>query len=283
LILGVPAVDSRASYAHSVLSFSLPGGEQGAIDVFALIAGWTFVAAWAAYGAEMASALSGEVRDAVRAMPRVMALSAAITLLAYTTVPLALIGLVGAAGVAGSPETPFLPPAEVVFGGAGRIVVGLMLTGALVLSAQVFIIASSRTVYQMARDGHLPRTLSRVNRRGVPVGSIVLDASIIAIVLLIFGRDVVEIVAAANVSYLVVFVLLPIAYLALRAHAPEDASAFRMRRAGPLAIFLALFNVALLAVGGPQWGATTMLTGTLLTLLIIPVSLFCRSRASREK
>jgi amino acid transporter len=265
-----------------VLTLSLPDGVHSPGHLLALLAKWAFVAAWASYGAEMASTLVAEVHDSNRMMPRVMAMSASITLFAFTVIPIVLIGLLGAAGVSGTPETAFLPPAERTFGDAGRTVVGLMLAAALTLSADAFIVGSSRTIYQLARDGHLPRFFSRVTEHGVPIGSLVCDAVVIAAMLLVFGSNVIDMVAAANISYLIVFILMPIAYLRLRAHPAESSSAFRLAGwARPVAAFLAAFNLVLLLVGGWQWGSRVMMVGVALTLLIIPVSGYTRSRAMR--
>jgi amino acid transporter len=283
VILATPVFSPGSFDVGSVVALSLPGPPKGTTEVVVLIAQWSFVAAWSAYGAEMASTLVGEVREATRVMPRVMAVSAASTVLAFTVVPIVMIGLVTAPGLAGEPAAPFLGPAGVVFGDAGRTVVGIMFAAALILTAETFIIASSRTIYQIARDRHLPAWFARVSRRGVPIGSIAWDALVIGVMLAVFGADVVEIVAAANVGYLVVFVLLPVAYVRLRAQVPERPGALRLGRgAQVLAWALAVFNALLLLVGGTQWGARVMVTGTALVLLIVPVSYASRRWWNRD-
>ena len=57
--------------------------------------------------------------------------------------------------------------------------IGLLLASALILGAQAFIVGSSRTVFQMSRDGYLPRAFAAVNRRQVPIGSLALDGAVI--------------------------------------------------------------------------------------------------------
>jgi amino acid transporter len=250
--------------------------------VTALLLKWGFVATWSSYAAEMASTVCAEIRKPERYMGRVMSVSAIICLVAFAAVPVALFGLIGLTGIEADPLEAFASAGAAVLGPAGKVIVGLGLAAVLVLGAETFIIGSSRTVYQMAQDGHLPTFFARINRRGAPVGSIVLDATVITVMLVVFGTDVVNVVAAANFGYLIVFVLLPIAYLVLRRRPEGRAGSFRLPRAAvALAIVLAVFNLVLLVFGGVQWGASVTLIGLGVSLVIIPVSLLTRRRRAR--
>ena len=107
----------------------------------------------------------------------------------------------------------------------------------------------------------------------MPTGSIACDGVIIGVMIISFGSDVVNMVAAANVAYVVVFILLPVSYLRLRERRPETVGAFRIgRSARPLAYTLAMLNSLLLLFGGLQWGLEIMLAGSALTLAIVPIS-----------
>ena len=267
--------------AEHLSPFAVPGHPWTALSAWKLLLKWTFVAAWSSYGAEIASTVVAEMQDARTRIPYAMIAAAVTGLLAFGLVPVMLLAAVGAQGLGEDPLVVFLPLARAVFGDHGNVAVGLMLGSALVLGAQAFIVGSSRTVFQMTRDRHLPSVFARVNRRGVPIGSIVWDAAVILTLLLVFGGDVVDVVAAANVGYLLVFVLLPIAYLSLRAH--HLASIARPFTLPPpfaaVAVALAAFNALVLVVGGAQWGAKVLITGTAVTLLIVPLSLATRWRA----
>ena len=232
---------------------------------------WMFVAAWSSYGAEMASTVVAELRDPQRDTVRSLGLAALVALLAYSAVPLALLGLVGPELLAQDAAIALLPAAQVVFGPFGAALVTLLLVAALLLGAQAFIIGSSRTLYQMSRDGLLIRQCARVNRRGVPVGSMVFDATVTLALLLMFQARLIDIVAAANVGYLVVFVLLPLAWLRLRCTAATPEM-FRLPQwFVPIAWALCSFNLLLLTIGGTQWGLLVMGSGTLGTLAFIPL------------
>lgn len=232
---------------------------------------WMFVAAWSSYGAEMASTVVAELRDPQRDTVRSLGLASLVALLAYGAVPLALLGLVGPDLLAQDAAIALLPAAQVVFGPFGAALVTLLLVAALLLGAQAFIIGSSRTLYQMSRDGLLIRQCARVNRRGVPVGSMVFDATVTLALLAIFQARLIDIVAAANVGYLVVFVLLPLVWLRLRRTDTTPGMFHLPHWFVPIAWALCLFNLLLLVVGGAQWGGVVMGVGALGTLAFVPL------------
>ena len=243
---------------------------------------WLFIAVWAAYGAEMASTVVSEVRDATRKIPWSLGIAGVVCIVTFTGVPISLIGVAHAPGASSEGPAAFAPAAKALFGPAGPAVIGVMLTCAILLGAQAFILGSSRTIYQMSMDGHLPRTFAKTNKRGVPVGSMFFDLLVIVGLLSIFGTNVVNIVAAAGVGYVVVFILLPIAYLLLRKRPDGQPGAFRLPRlAAVLAAGLLVLNSLILVVGGSQWGVKVMGTGLAITFAIVPISALTR-RARRR-
>jgi amino acid transporter len=237
----------------------------------AALAKWAFVAAWSSYGAEMVTTVAGELRDPRRDLPKAVGAASVATLLAFVLVPVGLLGIVGVEGLAQDPYVAFLTAAERVFGAGGGRVVAVMLIAALILGAQVFIVSSSRALYQMSRDGLTLQGYGRLNRRGVPVGSVGWDAAITLALLLIFRGDIVGVVAAANVGYLVVFALLPVAYVLVRRRAVGLSSFALPGVFVPLAWGLAAFNAVLLVYGGAQWGAKVVGTGVALVLTCLPL------------
>lgn len=254
-----------------------PGVEVAGLGVAALFVKWLFVAAWSAYGAEMASTLCAEVRNCGCDMPRALGIASVIFLISFGLVPIGMIGLIGIERLQEESIVAFVPAAETIFGAAGETVIGLLLAAALILGAQAFILGSSRTIYALASDGHMPRFFRRVNRRGVPVGSLAWDAFIITIVLAVFGTNVVDAVAAANVGYLVVFIIMPLAYLVLRKRADGDPDGLRLPHVFRwVAIGLVVVNAFILVVGGVQWGLEVMLVGFGVTSLIVPLSILSR-------
>jgi amino acid transporter len=267
-----------------VLPTVLPAGSKhGLASELALIAKWAFVATWSSYAAEIASTVCAEIRQPERMMKRVMSVSAIICFLAFAAVPIALFGVLGINGIQGDPFEVIAHASSVLLGSNGSTVVQLGLTAVLILGAETFIIGSSRTIYQMAQDGYLPTLFAKINKRGAPVGSIAWDVVVIGIMLVVFGTDVVNVVAAANFGYLVVFVLLPVAYLVLRKHPGGRPGSFRWGRPiVVLAVALSAVNLVMLVAGGVQWGISVVLIGVGVSLLILPISFATRRFNARR-
>lgn len=271
--LGALLQPSQVDFGHLV-PVTVGGAHGGA--AWLLIAKWAFVAAWSAYGAEMASTIVAEMRAGRDEAPRAMLVAAAVGLVGFGVMPFLMVAVVGIEGLGSDPMVAFLPFAEAVWGDAGRTLIGLLLSSALILGAQAFIVGSSRTVFQMSMDGYMPRTFAAVNRRQVPIGSLALDSVVIIALLVLFGTQVVDVVAAANLGYLVVFIVMPLAFLTMYRRSRADRRPGHGSALVVLAAFLFAFNAALMVVGGAQWGSKVLLTGIIVMSLIVPISLLRR-------
>jgi amino acid transporter len=277
VILSAPLYQTSV-WQNARFSPLFPHGEALSIPGLLLAAKWMFVAVWSSYGGEMAAASFGELRDPERDIPKAMGGAAAGTLLAFVLTPLVLVGITGAEAMAADPYVVFLTAARGVFGASGAAIISVMLIAALVLGAQLFIISSSRALYQMSVDGLTIPSYRRLNQFGVPVGSVGWDAIVTFSMIAIFRDDVVEVVAAANVGYLVVMAMLPAAYVMARRRertAPWSLPSVMT----PIAGLIALFNVLLLVVGGPQWGLKVLVVGVLLVAAGAPFYVFRRAPA----
>jgi amino acid transporter len=233
---------------------------------------WMFVAAWSAYGAEMIATIVRELRYPQQDGAKAIHLAAIASLLAFTLLPIILLALVGVSGLTRDPEVVFLTVAHSLFGPFGSAIISMMLIAALVLGAQIFVISSSRALYQMSLDGLIHSGYSKTNRYGVPIGSIGWDALITLTLLLIFQGDIINVVAAANVGYLIVFILLPAAYLLLQKQGARKGRSPHVLTV--VAITLLIFNSMLLLLGGLQWGFMVTGIGLLLVTGYIPCYLF---------
>lgn len=278
VLIAGPFIKPSAFDWNHLLPSRLPEGAPREQLAFAsLLAKWMFVAVWSAYAAEIASALVSEIRDPSRHMGRVMSIAALICFFSYGAIPIALIGIVGVGGLQLDPVAIFASAGQALLGPIGQEIIGLGLAVVLIIAAETFIIGSSRAIYQMAQDGHLPRIFARINSRGAPIGSIAWDAVVIGLLLVVFGTKVVDVVAAATVGYLMVFVLMPIAYLMLRNSPGGHTDALRLPRGFvAVAVALAAFNAVVLVWGGVQWGPSVMGVGLGVSLLILPISWLTR-------
>jgi amino acid transporter len=284
-LLVVPLLTGHATLARLV-PFRPPGGWSSPHTLVAL-AGAFFIAGWSAYGAEIALTYSGEYRrgsrDAVRALLMVAALMVAV----YTLVPLLALAAVEPGFVAGGPVPLFesLPGAS---GWATSVLVPVALVGAFFLTLNTIAIGSSRTLWQMAKNGEAWPVLGRLNRHGAPGNALrfdlVFNATVLTVSFLINKNKAevpIALLASANVGYFACLILALVATWMMRRTAPFRERPFRAPRgAVGLGLCLAGFNTVLLAGAGAAWGWRNIALGVV--VLMANVVLLTPRSAGRE-
>jgi len=148
-------------------------GESGLLLMFAF------------FGMESALQVSGEVRDAARAVPRAIALAVTGVGVLYIAVQLVAQGILGSALAA--PETAKAPLGAAAVQFAGQTGSTLILV-AMIVSTFGFMTATMlstpRTLFALAVDGYLPRSLARVHRtHHTPHVAIMADVAILLVYL----------------------------------------------------------------------------------------------------
>jgi amino acid transporter len=151
VVLGLSHVQAENLALGSFPSLSRLG-ESGLLLMFAF------------FGMESALQVSGEVRDAARAVPRAIALAVTGVGVLYIAVHLVAQGILGSALAA--PETAKAPlaAAAVQFaGGAGPtlIIIAMIVSTFGFMTATM--LATPRTLFAFAVDGYLPRPLAAVH------------------------------------------------------------------------------------------------------------------------
>jgi len=227
-----------------VLAAAAPGagawparlGEVAAdADPAPVLAG-AFLAFYAFVGFEDMVNMAEEVRDVRVALPRAILWSVLLTTALYVVVSLATVMLVPTDALAGS-SAPLAVVVRALGGPAVAIVVVSLLTG--VNGALVQIVMAARVGYGMARRGRAPGWLGVVHARTrTPVNATAL-ATGVTLVLALFV-PLVTLARATSAIILVVFALLNLALLRIRARAgPDDEHEPRYPLALPLAGLLA--------------------------------------------
>jgi APA family basic amino acid/polyamine antiporter len=206
---------------------------------------------------ETASTTIAELKDPHKDAPKAMSAAAIGGVIAYCIVPFVMLGIVGVTVLSQDASVAFLPAAQAIFGHIGGILVSVMLITALLLGVQSSIIGSSRCMYEMTHDGQMIKQFGLVNKFGVPIGSMFVDMTVTLLMLFIFKANVVSLIAASNVGYVIVFIILVPAYVVLRARHKDDDHAIKLPSfLVPIAVLITIFNVLLLFVAGPQWDTT---------------------------
>src|SRR6266513_5406781 len=179
-------------------------GESGLLLMFAF------------FGMESALQVSGEVRDAARAVPRAIALAVGGVGLLYISVQLVAQGILGSALAA--PETAKAPLAAAAVQFAGPAGSTFILI-AMVVSTFGFMTATMlstpRTLFALAVDGYLPQPLARVHQaHHTPHVAIAIQGMIVCAIAI--TGTYVKLAIMANVAILLVYLATCLAVLRLR-------------------------------------------------------------------
>jgi amino acid transporter len=165
-------------------------------------------------GVESALSSSGEIRDPQKTVPQGLLLGLVGILLLYVGLQTVAQGVLGSA-LASNTESPLAAAAERVFGGWG----GTMLLITAVVSIYATMsgdqLNTPRVLFASARDGNLPRVLSRVHPRfKTPHVAIITFASLICVFALTGAFRPLAIVASGSI--LLVYLGVSLATIRLR-------------------------------------------------------------------
>jgi len=190
---------------------------------------------------------------------------------------LMLVGVLGAQQIQADPAVALRPLVEQVVGGMADLLVGVLVL-ALLLATNMVMIASSRTLYQLARDGNAWPFLGKVNRHGAPGNALRLDLAVNTLLLLaVFalnrgrtGNMPIALLAASNVGYILSISLALIAAWLNHRRTARSSQILRIRPGlMRVALILAVFNLVLLLTAGFAWGWPSLLLGAgVLTVMI---------------
>lgn len=269
------------------------------LDGWVLMAGGLFIAAWSTYGFETAVCYTREFKQPRSDTFKAIIYSGLLCIVAFTLIPLAFQGHLGL-GQLTEPETlnsagNVIAPAQYdgmlaadiysgmgvanalggIVGGSGLLgnLFVVMLVLALLLSIMTTMSGSSRTLYQGALDGLLPRYLGHVNENGAPTRA--MWTNLIINLMLLTMSDYVFLLAASNVSYIIFNFLNLNAGWIHRLDRPDWDRPYRTPTILiVLGTLLAYVNLMFMGLGANVWGAGTLMSGLIVSSLIIPIFLW---------
>ncbi len=269
------------------------------IEGWKLMAGGMFIAAWSTYAFETSVCYTREFRNPKTDTFKAIFYSGLLCLAVFTLVPIAFqadLGLghlvtpavLDAAGNEISPAVydGMLAPdiysgmgvasaLAAMLGGSQQLsnMIVIMLVLALLLSIMTSMAGSSRTLYQGAVDGWLPKYLSHANEHGAPTTAMWTDLCFNLVLLLM--SDYVFVLAVSNVCYIMFNFLNLNAGWIHRLDRPNWERPYK----APLILIvlgtiLSFVNVALMGLGANIWGEGTLWSGVVCAAFIIPVFLY---------
>ena len=257
-------------------------GENGEWNIggWTLFLGGMYIAAWSTYGFETAVCYTRELKDPKRDTFRAIFYSGLLCMVFFFLIPFSFQGYLGQEG---------MTEASIVEGTGVGEALGNMIGGGPVIT-QIFVIlmiialflaimtamaGSSRTLYQGARDGWLPKYLGTVNDHGAPRKAMWTDV-VFNIFLLALASDAggyFYVLAISNVGYILFnFLNLNAGWI----HRIDSAHMERPWKAPTWLIglntVLAFVNALFLGAGAKVWGYENALwSGLIFAALIFPV------------
>lgn len=182
------------------------GGATGLLEAM----GFTFIAV---QGFGLIPAVSGEIRDARRTVPRAMYLALGIALLIYIPllVVVVLAGISEGESVVSMGERHrddlIVVAARNFLGAPGFWLVAVAALLSMLSALQANLFVASRIARTMAQDRMLPWGLAKLNQeRGIPAGGVLASAVLLLLILPVMS-DVASAGAAAGLIFLVTYAL----------------------------------------------------------------------------
>jgi APA family basic amino acid/polyamine antiporter len=180
---------------------------------------------FAYYGFDAISTASEETKNPSRDLPIGIIGSMAVCTLIYVIVAGVAVGSMSYLTFANSPE-----PLALIMRELGSNTLAAVVAGAAVVALPTVILAflygQSRIFFVMARDGMLPASLARVNKRtGTPIRITIVTAVLVGILAGIVPLD--EIAALANAGTLAAFIAVCVCMLVLRKRSPDAVRVYR--------------------------------------------------------
>jgi basic amino acid/polyamine antiporter, APA family len=231
--IALPHVQAANFHPFMPYGFSareVGGVQRGVMGAAALIF-------FAFYGFDAVSTAAEETKDPKRDLTIGIIGSMLICTALYMVIAASALGAMSYAAFARSAEPLALVLRNLHAPGAARIIAAAAVI-ALPTVILAFMYGQSRIFFVMARDGLLPRALSRVSQRtGTPVAMILFTAVVVAASAGLFQLG--DLASVANSGTLAAFLAVSVCMLMLRLREPRRPRVFRTPLAwlvGPLAV-----------------------------------------------
>jgi amino acid transporter/nucleotide-binding universal stress UspA family protein len=225
-IFGLLALQRIPAWPRAFTTDFLPNGLGGVVRAMGL----TFIAF---EGYEIIAQTGEEARDPKRTIPRAIFLSIAVSVAIYLIIGFVALGAVQAPG--GQPSWRFLGQlGELGMAAAAQqflpygnllLLIGGVLSTMSALNATIY--SSSRVSFAMGRDRNLPERLGQIHPRfHTPAPAIVASSAII--ILMGVALPIEKVASAADIMFLLLFLLVNASLIALRSRRPELDRGYRV-------------------------------------------------------
>jgi APA family basic amino acid/polyamine antiporter len=202
-------------------------GASFALSVGAIL-GAAGLAFFAYFGFENLANISEETKNASRTIPRALMISIGITTAVYIIVALSAIALVGWEELSLT-EAPLALAAEKAFGRSGLTALSGIALFATSNTVLMMLIAASRIMFGMARDGALPPVLARIHPATKTPWIAVIFTMLLAVAVVALAQGSISTAASTAVfGIFIVYAFVNLALIWLRYKQPQLQRPFRV-------------------------------------------------------
>lgn len=242
----------------------IPLNISGASD-FAAITATATLTLFAFQGLESATVPSANIESPEKTIPRATMIGTIVTMLVYVLGSAAVIGMIPSAELQQS-NAPYADAAAIIWGDGVRkwVAAGALVSAFGALNG--WILLQGQIPMAAANDKMFPVVFGKVNRRGLPVTSLVVSSALIsALTMMRFSHGLTDtftfMILLTTVCVLVAYLFSAAAYGMILLRHPEWK-----KRIGKLMIATTAFGYSLWAVGGSTmdavyWGFIAILAG----------------------
>ena len=177
-------------------------------------------------GAEAVAASQGEIKNPGRNIPIAIVASGIILIALYTSIIAIAVGIVSPA-VLMEQTSPIAFVAEQAMGPVGGVLVTIGLAIAGLAATNESIMAQSRVLYAMGRDGYLPKGLCKIHKRTCTPYVAVIVCAVFTVLFTATGL-VNFVVYAVNLGFIIGFSLVNLSLIRLRKTAPHLKRPFKV-------------------------------------------------------
>lgn len=286
LLVGLVPILTGSINWMNVTNLVPPSAAYSGVDGEWNVGGWTlflgglYIAAWSTYGFETAVCYTRELKDPKTDTFRAIFYSGLLCIVFFFLIPFSFQGVYGVEGMLATGIVDGTGVGEAMGNmiGGGPVITQvfvILMIMALFLAIMTAMAGSSRTLYQGARDGWLPKYLGEVNSHGAPRNAMWTDFTF-NVVLLALASDIggyFYVLAISNVGYILFnFLNLNAGWI----HRIDSAHMERPWKAPTWLIglntVLAFVNALFLGAGAKVWGYENALwSGLIFAAFIVPV------------
>ncbi len=219
IVVGASALLSGGSYAnyHPFFPRGFSGVMSGAAIIFFAFIGFNTIAV-----------MAEEIKDPEKNVPKAILFAFAVCTLIYIGVSVVAVGVVNweALGSSSAPlEFALKSVTDNIFILEFIAISALFATTSVIMAS---IMGGSRALFAMARQGVLPRVLSTISPRSVPVYTILLCGVVISGIVLVTGGNLDWLASIFNFGTLLTFFFINLSLIRLRRTMPDARRGFKV-------------------------------------------------------